>query len=571
MQERAHTRAKYLSLAVAGLVAALIGAWVWYTWFAREPRVVYSLDIPKTGTGSRAVFKADEFYDLIAPNQLLAIKSRHISLMDVTKQSQIWSAPLEGDASGFDGGYGFDGPQVIVTGKDVWVSLPGGLARFDRQTGKRTDPAVPGKIRNVIAGDEMFLVVSRNDQGREALTRITLPDGELQTEEAKAPTASSSAKPAIRSQAGTPTKRPAVTGPTGARPGMTEQLKGLVPGTPAGAADDDTAPAQLAVSDEPQDPFVPAGQGVIEYQSKLLERRTVTHEAMKKPKGKSILDGNITADRGIDLAEEMMNDAQRERTSGEEIEDVSRYLVTLHRWFAKDVPDWTGEVIGPSELAPVKSVDLLLAGTNLLAFGRDNKKLWDAKLTFPVASRHYFKDGRYPCLETKDALYFADKGMLTRFDPATGNVRWRLTSVGISAIQADDRGRLYVDTTTAAPESVQFSQQVNLREQDHRVIMQVDANSGKILWRSEYPGYYFHAMPAGKFLYSARMWQTQDALKLEEGPDSHFNLKLLEPANGKMVWNYPLTNRRLVRAEVQQNWVLLQFEDQVLVLKFFSL
>ena len=101
--------------------------------------------------------------------------------------------------------------------------------------------------------------------------------------------------------------------------------------------------------------------------------------------------------------------------------------------------------------------------------------------------------------------------------------------------------------------------------------MQVDPDTGKILWQSEFPAYSYHVLLAGKFLYSTRMWQTQDPLKLEEGPDSHFNLKLLEPSNAKMIWNYPVTNKRLVKAEVQKNWILLQFEDRVVVLMFFSL
>jgi len=161
--------------------------------------------------------------------------------------------------------------------------------------------------------------------------------------------------------------------------------------------------------------------------------------------------------------------------------------------------------------------------------------------------------------------------MLTRFDPATGNVRWRLTSVGISAVQADDRGQLYLDTTTLRPEAIQYSQQISLHDRDLRVIMQVDPATGNIIWRSDFPGSNYHCLVSGKFLYSSRVWQTQDPLRFEEGPDTHFTFKLLQPANGKMIWNHVLDNKHLVKAEVQQNWILLQFEDQVAVMKFFSL
>ena len=366
---------------------------MWYTWFARDPVVVYSLDMPKTPSNLKAVFRPGDFYELIAPNRLVTIKSNHISLMDVTKQSEIWSAPLENGPPGFDDEYGFGGLHVTATGNDVWVSFPGGLARFDRQTGKRNDPAIPGKIRNVIAGDEVFLVVSRNDQGLEALTRVTLPDGELQTETAAAPPANPPAKPAATSPAGGLVKKTAA--PNRAGPDMAGQLKGLALAAPTGAPPEEPALDQAMLFEGLESPYVAAGRSAVEFKTRLLERKTVERVAMKKPKGKSILDGNITASQGVDLAEEMLNDSQRERTGGVEIEDVSRYQVTLHRRFAPDVPDWTGEVTGRAELIALKTVDLVLAGTNIYAIGRDNKKLWDAKLTFPVAEHFGFEESRY--------------------------------------------------------------------------------------------------------------------------------------------------------------------------------
>ena len=38
-----------------------------------------------------------------------------------------------------------------------------------------------------------------------------------------------------------------------------------------------------------------------------------------------------------------------------------------------------------------------------------------------------------------------------------------------------------------------------------------------------------------------------------------------------MIWNRVRNDRQLIKAEVRQNWILLQYEDQVSVLKFFSL
>jgi len=193
--------------------------------------------------------------------------------------------------------------------------------------------------------------------------------------------------------------------------------------------------------------------------------------------------------------------------------------------------------------------------------------LWEAKLTFSIAS-HYFGDST-PCLETADALYIADLGILTRYDTASGNVRWRYNSVGISRIQADEHGALYLDTTSAGPESIQYSQQINIRDKIHPVLVKLAPETGKVSWRIESVG--DHALLSGKFLYSTRVSTSQAALRLEEGPDTHYNLKLLDPSSGNEIWRFHRTNQHIVKTEVQKNWILVHFEDEVLVLKFFSL
>ena len=316
--------------------------------------------------------------------------------------------------------------------------------------------------------------------------------------------------------------------------------------------------------------YLAAGPNAVQFSAQLLEYKTVAHEAMKK-RGKSVLDSSsVTASQSLDLAEEMMNDTRREETGGVDLEDVSRYHVTLHRLFAKGVPDWSGEVIGAPRLIALKTVDLLVAGTNLAVFDKSNKKLWEAHLAFLPREPDWEDVSSLPCLETADALYFADKGVLTRFDLLTGSVRWRLTSVGISELQMDEHGDLYVDSTTAGAESIRFSQQVNLHSHIELVIQRVDPALGKVLWATHFESTRYRALPSGKFLFSTREWQSQDPLRLEDGPDNNFNIKLLKPATGEPIWTYPLAKKTLVKAEVQQNWILLQFDKEVRVLKFFS-
>jgi outer membrane protein assembly factor BamB len=558
---------KNLILGVVAILLLVGGAWFWYVWFGRDPKVVYSLDFPKTNPQSGKVIRyhSDAFFELIAPGRLLSIKNQNVSLMDVAREIPLWTVPVPGGAED-----SYASPRIIATTNDIWVAWSDRLLRIDRQTGAQKPLSLPDPIVNVATGDHMILVLSGNSSSNQTVTQFSLPDGATQTEEIAPSTQSNTpAKSTARAMAGeVPDGSTAAAHDTSALK-VAERLKKLPSPAPGNISREEFAFDSFEAESTP---LFDAGANAVWFQTRLLQHREITREAMKKAPTKSVLDNpNVTASQGLDLAEEMFNKSQRELTGGVDYIDVSRYQVTLHRLFAPNIPDWTGEVVGPPELIPLKTVDLLLAGTNILVFDKNNKKLWDAKLTYSYSSGNIFEHTGPPCLETGDALYFADKGMLTRFDTATGNVRWRLTSVGISDVQADERGRLYLDTTTLRPDVIQYSQQVSLRDRDLRVIMQVDPANGNILWRSDFPGSTYHCLVSGKFLYSYRIWQTQDPLRFEEGPDTHFTFKLHERDNGKMIWNHVLDNKQLIKVEVQKNWILLQFVDQVAVMKFFSL
>jgi PQQ-like domain len=572
---------------VVALLALVCAASVWYVWFARDPKVVYSLDFPGSTTPTgKTVYRGDAFYDLLAPNRLLSIKNQHVTLMDVSQQISLWSVPVP------PGVESFAMPSIIATNNNVWVVWPEQVLCVDASNGAPKQLSLPDSIISVTAGGNMILVLSGNSSTNETVTKLSIFDGSSQTENIAVtpqPTAPVAPvmNPVVRNDAPElerrrerrrERERDGETPDTYDRAGQNAaQSTGATIARVASVENSGRAPGGETLlsrfEEQANTPLFDAGPNAVWLQTKLLEHREIAHQAMKPDSGKSVLDNpNVTASQGLDLAQEMANKSQRDLTGGVDIINVSRYQITLHRLFAGGVADWTGEIIGPPQFVPLKTVDLVVAGTNLVAFDKNNKKLWDAKLTYPVASYDDDLGGeRPPCLETADALYFADKGMLTRFDPTTGNVRWRLTSVGISAVQADDHGRLYLDTTTLRPETIEYSQQVNLREHDLRVIMQVDPATGNILWRSDFPGSSYQCLVSGKFLYSTRVWQTQDMLKLEEGPDSHFTMKLLEPSNGKMVWNHVLDNKEIIKVQVQQNWILLQTADRVAVLKFLSL
>ena len=198
---RAFRRARNIALGVAALVALAVGTLVWYTWFARIPKVVYAVDFPHVNRDSREIIGPTPFYELIAPDRLLSVKGNQVALLDAAKGEPVWSytMPAEGstEADPGDDIFGlFESDHVIVTTNDLWLVAGNRVVRLDRLTGARKEVALPEDIREIIPSDDAILVVSGKTREREQLTQISLPEGTLRTEDAVAiPAASVAAKP----------------------------------------------------------------------------------------------------------------------------------------------------------------------------------------------------------------------------------------------------------------------------------------------------------------------------------------------------------------------------------------
>ena len=68
-----------------------------------------------------------------------------------------------------------------------------------------------------------------------------------------------------------------------------------------------------------------------------------------------------------------------------------------------------------------------------------------------------------PVVERDGTLYVADQGVLTAFEIIiSGNARWRLPTVRRDGIIFDDAGMLYVNSTTANPDSITYSHQIDV-------------------------------------------------------------------------------------------------------------
>jgi hypothetical protein len=132
---------------------------------------------------------------------------------------------------------------------------------------------------------------------------------------------------------------------------------------------------------------------------------------------------------------------------------------------------------------------------------------------------------------------------------------------------------LYVATTSAGPESIQYYEQVNM-DRVEPIIVKVDPDTGLPLWRVEKVGDECHL--SGKYVYLTRA-QTSglDAIvSMSKGGggrvSTSFRLYRLNPKNGQQLWEcYRPTHPS--QLDFHNNEILLQFHDKLEVLKFLSL
>jgi outer membrane protein assembly factor BamB len=280
----------------------------------------------------------------------------------------------------------------------------------------------------------------------------------------------------------------------------------------------------------------------------------------------------------LDIANEILNDIQRDAGGDTVTEDESRYAVAVRLPGAKDAPVWKGEVIGPPALHPLKTVNVVSSGKGIVVLDQTNKKKWEAALTYPVTGRGSAADdqnesaGLGPCVERGDTLYVFDAGVLSAFDLATGNARWRLPSVGINGLFFDDAGMIYVNTTTASPDKIKYSKQIDVTDQVGNVVLKLDPKNGKILWTSGLAGRINHL--SGKFIYTVSSYQADE----DEEPNpylpmasrgSSLNIQRINPKNGKIMWAHP-QERAPLDIRFDKNLIHLVFKKEVQVLKFLA-
>jgi hypothetical protein len=524
------------------VVVALLGVWGWFSFVGSKPALAFSIKLAGANSGWHTQFLDD--------GRILLAGADRVFVRDIHAGRDLWSITPPGKAAAEA-----RAPQVFADrqNKNIWVCPGDRVVRLDQKTGevKQTIPIV-GQLTSFTPTQSGILVVSATDETRRVVMQIDLSSGETSTRNVEVP----------RAQKHTmPDELPPNVQPTAGvlLAQATEEQKFNKP--------------LDAVSSE----FFPAGENLVELRVKLLEPKINWVKAIK-PRGPSLINGNLTASTSTaGVEEEVFNDIKRDQTGGVKGIDESRYEVRLRRWLADKPVEWRGEVTGLPAFFPLPTVDLLAEGKILAVFDKQNNKLFETALSYPVSERFVKENARHlaPAAERAGMLYFFDQGVLTALSLPAGQVQWRLTSIGISRVQFDDDGMLYVDTTAASPEDIQYSEQIKF-ESTPSVIMKVDPRSGKILWQVQKLGQ--RTFLSGKFVYTVSANQGGSGMLVglaeavnaprQEGP-VYFHIHRLEPATGKELWDF-YREEAPEEEDFQKNWFVLRFGNEVQAWRFLT-
>jgi len=631
-----------ISSAIAAVAVALLGFWCWYAWFGSIPHPVFSVRYAEAAySGQSRLCGKNQLvflhggtlarYDISSKKEIWSHQLIDPQLIKdaVAKEggdAQVVAALGKMDMNQFIKRGMEEELQLQVDGSNVWVGTPDKLTHYDWDAGKvlQEIPLAGGFGELASQGGEL-LMMGESETGQPLILRVNPATGESRVEEI-GPSGKSTvamARNAIGTMVvasaggagGSPTAGlPLVPGASAGKP--------LDPGKVAEQAQSLPLPARIALpallassmhqerimqeaNDESDDSrprpprgalaspttnqlqsverysLIPSPYGFVQFSTRLLESRIVTREAMKAPPARSALDsGNLNVTRTADVANEILNEMQRNRGGGTVEEDESRYQVAIRRPDSTGGADWTGEVVGPPALFPLKTVNVLAAGKTVIVFDKTNKKLWQATLAYSVMNGagafggENTRFGEGPCVERGDSLYVFDQAVLTAFDVATGNVRWRLPSVGIIGLFFDDKGMMYVNSTTASPENIKYSRQIDINQTTEAILLKIDPKTGKTLW-SVKPGGFISYL-SGKYIYAVYVHQSdadEEAAAALTGITPHppfIHIRRLSPGNGQIMWDY-YQERAPLNVQFNGNMIELVFKKEVQVLKFLSL
>jgi len=612
---------------IVGAIVLFFGLWTWYAWFGAVPHPYFAQR-----------FETDPAYsgrvEVVDKNQVVFLHGGTLARYDMSSKKQVWTQQLvtqqmvddavkaeeaeEAKAAAADAGdvyrhtpmhedtvretkMALEGALSLhVSGQSIWVGNENKMTQYNWDTGTPgKEVTLPEMAESVTEGDGELLVY-----GPESVTHISLADGESHVDKIGGSGGTGGtglASVGDTGGGGLPT------GGDGGRPmdpkkvaneAQNLKLQGrlALPALVANAQHEQQLEAALRDNPEARrttsvdskvgmedTQMVPGGNGTVQFSSVLLEEKTITHEAMKAPPKKSALDGDVNAAHTGDIANELLNEMQRNGGNDTVEEDASRYRVTVHIPDAAGVSDWSAEVTGAPAIFPLKTVNVVTAGTTVIVLDKTNKKLWQATLTYAISGgdkelfgmfglKSEYGDG--PCVEHGDTLYVFDQAVLSAFDLATGDARWRLPSVGVVGLFFDDQGNVYVNTTSGNLDDIKYSRQIDITKQTDDVVMKVDGRNGKTLWNIKPGG--FISYVSGKFIY---MTQSNDPNPRDEPvlndslvglqKPAYFRVLRVNPKNGHTMFDY-YQDRAPFYVHFDRNTIELVFKKEVQVLKYLT-
>jgi len=623
----------------AAVIVLLLGVWFWFEWFGSRPKVVFAVrfedEMAKSGQSALAedgqiiFIHGDKLarYDIKSKKQVWLkhlVDKKKIATEAAEEQKRIAENKIRIELSNPDADIKVPSVEAIIKswvesaeeelelrvhGKNIWVAGDRKLTRYDWDTGEPTK-AIPFEWRLEGArGNGAEIILADSDySGSEIVRKVNLVTGEVTTNnpsrtvsmanaatDTPVPTnAVVTAKPAVRPQNTVPPGQLDPQKLAAQLAGAPITAKIAAPATLSNArnqqrilneiaSQENDAPPMRGEDDEPDYREYTSSQrsifGEVFLTEKLVEHKVIVHQAMKAAPKKSALDGPVNITQSMEVANDILNEWQREAGLDKEIEDVSRYSVKVRDAGTDAGSSWEGEVVGPPHVLPLKTVNVLVAGKTVIVFDKSNKKKWQATLTHQVSITRAALDegdapgGLGPVVERGDTIYVFDAAVLSAFDIANGNARWRLPSIGVSGLFFDGEGGIYVNTTTATPEKLKYSRQINVNDDTHDVLVKLDEKNGKELWQAELGGTMSYL--SGKYIYMMASNRNDE----EEGYGSGFGaglttpsflrIRRINPKSGRIMWEH-FQQRGPLDVKFDRNHIQLVFKKEVQVLSYIS-
>ena len=221
---------------------------------------------------------------------------------------------------------------------------------------------------------------------------------------------------------------------------------------------------------------------------------------------------------------------------GESAEGIN-YRVSISRPFATNVRVWQGVFAGRVQCFSIADISLITGGKKLVVLDSNNVQLWEAVLTAPVliGDRSQWEEAPAPpCFVAGGRLYFSDRAGLTAFNAVTGEVIWRLSSIGVRKVTMDAEGFLYVQSANFSIDS--HSQLASLGVGEQPVVMKVNPANGVPVWSREK---LTNVWVSGKDVYALGAKESSSAQENHGLPSGHLpGILKLSRGSGKQRWEW---------------------------------